>query len=335
MTILSTRESVNHRLLEVRVANARLIVAICVVLIATTPSSAQLELKIDGENRVTRISGICITKDGKVLLLGDQKTQSCFEGRIDKKRNKIATKVGAKFTKRNDADFESIDQLADGRIVALSERDGTLITPTDNVVVTYTHKRLKRQGLRGLEGLAVKQGNSKGSSKLAVLWEGGFDMSKRERPYLTPRIAVSSIAEGKSEVRIKTKPTKLDLTKSHKWLEKISPPEFGEEFRFRATDLAWFNNGLIVLMPSTRRSTSDKNKERYGPTAIQLFGIDGKPLADPVLLNELLPEELAEQSNYNWEGMCKVGEDSLMVANDSSKFVAVAQIKIPAAWLNL
>src|SRR5436190_1723956 len=68
-------------------------------------------------------------------------------------------------------DFESVDVLADGRIVALSERLRSLIGES-GLVLQYDDP-LSELGERGLEGLAVRA-LSDGVSQVAVLWEGGW-----------------------------------------------------------------------------------------------------------------------------------------------------------------
>src|SRR5438034_8562674 len=68
-------------------------------------------------------------------------------------------------------DFESLDVLADGRVVALSERLRSLIG--DKGLVLQYDDPLSELGERGLEGLAVRPGLD-GSSEIAVLWEGGW-----------------------------------------------------------------------------------------------------------------------------------------------------------------
>src|SRR5947208_11851008 len=68
-------------------------------------------------------------------------------------------------------DFESVDVLADERVVALSERLRSLIGES-GLVLQYDDP-LSEIGERGLEGLEVRPGLD-GVSEVAVLWEGGW-----------------------------------------------------------------------------------------------------------------------------------------------------------------
>ena len=68
-------------------------------------------------------------------------------------------------------DLEAIDVLADGRIVALSERLRSILS--DKGVVFQYDDPLSELGERGLEGLAVRK-HGGGGSEVAVLWDGGY-----------------------------------------------------------------------------------------------------------------------------------------------------------------
>jgi hypothetical protein len=76
------------------------------------------------------------------------------------------------------SDLEEIDVLADGRIVVLSERLRSLVD--ERGVVTEYDDPVADFGERGLEGLAVRH-NANGSSRVSVLWEGGYP-SARDLP---------------------------------------------------------------------------------------------------------------------------------------------------------
>jgi hypothetical protein len=69
------------------------------------------------------------------------------------------------------ADLESIDLLADGRIVALSERLRSILD--DHGIVAQYDDPFSELAERGLEGLAVRPIGHRGS-RVAVLWEGGY-----------------------------------------------------------------------------------------------------------------------------------------------------------------
>lgn len=69
-------------------------------------------------------------------------------------------------------DPEAIDVLADGRIFVLSERLRSLVG--EQGIIAQYNDPLSEVGERGLEGLAVRAGSEPGSSRVAVLWEGGY-----------------------------------------------------------------------------------------------------------------------------------------------------------------
>ena len=127
--------------------------------------------------RIVEASGV-VYHDGKLLIVDDSVPGTYFE--IPFPRDTPAGTVIA----LNEAhptkvelpklgiwiDLESVDVLADGRIVVLSERLRSIIG-TQGVIAEYDYP-LTEIGRRGLEGLAVKPLPG-GASRIAVLWEGG------------------------------------------------------------------------------------------------------------------------------------------------------------------
>lgn len=202
-------------------------------------------------------------------------------------------------------DLEAIDVLADGRIVVLSERLRALISE-DGVVAEYDHP-LSEFGNRGLEGLAVRRLGD-GSSRIAVLWEGGYPeykdvLGQLQRPVgrlpLLPVILVHDLKPGKNAGKIKAKHTR-------KRIELDVPKPTGQEpqaQRFRAPDLVWHHLGekgcgFIVLLSS--QNSPEVGKTKYMHTWLQRFTIDGRSLGEPLDLKRLLPTHLKKA---NWEGL--------------------------------
>ena len=305
------------------------------LLIFSLPTTAhtQIEYKVRSVNsfRITRISGIWYTEEHNVLLLGDRRNSGYFTGVLDDSTHHLRIDGFREIVSEiRSPDFESVGQLGDGRVVGLSESEAALIAATDVHVAKIEIDEYKADGGRGLEGMAISANRQ--SSIIALLWEGGFH--KESWIYASPSLVVDTIYARQSNKIIQSDPISLDLESSHQWLARQMGTREGEHYKLRATDLVWFGNGFIILMPSLRKP----QKDRYGPAIMQPFSYDGKPLADPVLLDSLLPTELATRSQregYNWEALCKVGKDKLLVANDHAQLVAIAEIKIPRAWLKL
>lgn len=84
-------------------------------------------------------------------------------------------------------DLESIDILADGRVVVLSERLRALVA--DGGIVQEYDDPLSELAERGLEGVAVRP-LPDGTSRVAVVWEGGYpnpgDLLEQLRPNAGP-----------------------------------------------------------------------------------------------------------------------------------------------------
>lgn len=210
-------------------------------------------------------------------------------------------------------DFEGIGMLADGRVVALSERLRALVD-NHGIVAEYGGP-LAEFGNRGLEGVAVRP-LSNGDSRVAVLWEGGYpeyhlvpDQLKPmiERVPLRPVIWVHDLPHGQAKLMVR------DTTKGLYALKTIDleapipdhePPPEGQ--RFRATDLVWHRLhqgwsqefGFIVLLNSQNSPLTGKT--RYAHLWLQRFTVDGKLIGAPLDLKALLPPDMKER---NWEGL--------------------------------
>jgi hypothetical protein len=224
-------------------------------------------------------------------------------------------------------DLESIDVLADGRIVVLSERLRSIID--DQGIVAQYDDPFAEFAEKGLEGLAVRPIGENGS-RIAVVWEGG-SLDKPELPdqfvkklagkALKPVVYVHDLPAGAGRIkaRVKNASTIVELRVPSPEAEsggaEGSPP-----LRFRAPDLVWHEWtshsgmrewGFIVLLNSetppyrTPGSTDNKDKKRYGPRWLQRFDMTGKPVGSPLDLDTAVGQVIQNDDlkDANWEGV--------------------------------
>jgi hypothetical protein len=235
-------------------------------------------------------------------------------------------------------DLEGVDVLADGRVVVLSERAPGLFDEA-GTVVRYGRDLVELAG-RGLEGLAVAR-NADGSSRVAVLWEGGYlekqqlppDLTRAgELPALRPRILVHRLLPGARDHVIV--PEDVERT-----VELATPEPPGREpraQRFRAPDLVWHRipseegdeDGWIVLMSSGWNEPpepgsieecaqrEDGKPLRWCHRWLQRFTLAGVAYGAPFDLDDVLPEPVR---SANWEGLgwFAPGEKLVLVYDES------------------
>jgi hypothetical protein len=234
-------------------------------------------------------------------------------------------------------DLESLERLADGRIVVLSERLRSLIS-AEGVVAEY-EGTLGEIGRRGLEGVAVRRLEN-GSSRVAVLWEGGYPDLNQLPPALhqrvggrayRPRILVHDLKPGESPGRIYTHG-------ALRFFELEVPRPRGREpraQRFRAADLVWAlpsgsqdGEGFIVLLSS--QSLTPRMEFHYH--WLQRFTAEGKPVGEPLDLNVLVPPQYLR---INWEGLgwFEEGESLVLVHERNTPIPLVALVvELPESW---
>jgi len=235
-------------------------------------------------------------------------------------------------------DYESVDYLSDGRALVLSERLRSLIV--EDLSVIECPKQFAEIGNRGIEGICVKP-NGEDRSLLAMIWEGGYPevddlsssvLSRLGNRSFRPLISVHQIDH-------QSLPRKLYLNRV---IELQMPVLDGEEpwaQRFRAPDLVWFESvsgeqtipGFIVLMSS---GNSVPNPE-YRYCWLMRFDMEGRPIGQPLDLNELVPDNL---KHSNWEGLgwVKRNERLILVHDMPNKHpdgenVALV-VDIPEGW---
>ena len=162
---------------------------------------------------------------------------------------------------------------------------------------------------RGLEGLAVRW--AAGLWQVAVVWEGGFYSTWRPgcdppAAFAKPRVAILQWAPGKG-VAGPLREFELD----------VPVPDDGE--RFRATDLVWDGDGLLVLIASG----NDKGKE-FSHTWLQRFDLKGDAVGAPYKLEE---RWAAYWAGRNWEALDRTLDGAGLVIgfdeDDGRRFLAV------------
>ena len=199
-------------------------------------------------------------------------------------------------------DLESIDVLADGRVVALSESGYSLASAADGLVVQYDETLSPVSG-RGLEGLAARPADA-GGSWIAVVWEGGYPRPDKSLPRggvddyfsMLPLLVVHELGAGeKGMIHTLADAPALPL--------RVHTPK-GEEPeapRFRAPDLVWHRMpdgswGFIVLLSSENLAGDPRSRLR----CLQRFDRNGAPVGDPLDIEKLLPDTMQD---LNWEGL--------------------------------
>ncbi len=241
-------------------------------------------------------------------------------------------------------DLEGIEVLADGRVVVLSERLRALIG-MEGVIAQYGTP-LTEFGNRGLEGVAVRRLSS-GTSKVAVLWEGGYPeyqaVPEQLRSIvgplpLRPVIWMHELTKGQTGVDVRDDgkqgvvPQTLSLD-----VQEIGddPPPTAQ--RFRASDLVWHEInksthelGFIVLLSSENSPREGNRVFQY--QWLQRFDTVGRRLGVPLDLNQVLPEALRQR---NWEGLgwYEAGKRLVIVHDAPPAGIPTAYvIDIPEDW---
>lgn len=238
-------------------------------------------------------------------------------------------------------DLEGIAVLADGRVAVLSERLRALVG-AQGIIAEYGTP-LTEFGNRGLEGVAVLP-DTPGSSRVAVLWEGGYpeyDAMPQElrhiigRHPLRPVIWVHTIARGEAKLHVwSSQVQRIELQVP---VPDHTDPPNGQ--RFRAPDLVWHRwksqseeeLGFIVLLNSENSPVNRKPDYRQYHW-LQRFTLDGTPYGEPLDLKTLLPEDLRDR---NWEGLgwYVAGEQLIMVHDTPPSGVPSAYIlTLPHSW---
>ncbi|MDT7043044.1 hypothetical protein [Candidatus Nitronereus thalassa] len=259
-------------------------------------------------------------------------------------------------------DLEAIDILANSQVVVLSERLRALIGK-DGILTEYDSP-LSELGNRGLEGLAVRTLDN-GSSRVAVLWEGGYP-EKNDLPLqlqdlvgtipFFPIIWVHDVGRNGELIQSSCKENpnpcrKLKEKDALKHLRLDVPkPQGTEPFaqRFRAPDLVWhqwdqMQNGkkewgFIVLLSSESTDSQLPPDERFKHKWLQRFTMEGRPFSGPLDLSDVIEKGSASDKNKlkkaNWEGLgwFEEGERLVLVYDDKKATPVAFLVTIPNDW---
>jgi hypothetical protein len=241
-------------------------------------------------------------------------------------------------------DLEGIDVLADDRVVVLSERLRALIG-MEGVIAQYGTP-LTEFGNRGLEGVTVRR-LANGTSKVAVLWEGGYPeyqaVPEQLRSIvahlpLRPVIWVHELTKGQTglHVRDDRKEGVVPQTISLE-VQEVGDEPPPQAQRFRASDLVWHELnksthelGFIVLLSSENSPHEGKRDFRY--QWLQRFDMEGKRVGPSLDLNDVLPDGLRKR---NWEGLgwYEAGKQLVVVHDSPPTGIPTAYvIDVPEDW---
>lgn len=298
---------------------------------------------------VEEVSGIVRVGD-ELLMVGDEDAGVYYRFSLNGEKGPIiqipTSLPGVELQEgRLALDLESIDILSDGRKVVLSERLHCLIGE-EGLIVDYDNP-MSEFGNRGLEGLAVRKIEN-GSSRVAVLWEGGYleydDVPKTVKKHIgrvsvQPVIWVHDLKAETGEKVIEIN-MKKETVEDYKIEEIVLNVHMGggdepQAQRFRAPDLVWHKVkknewGFIVLLSS--ESAKPKIKQKYMYTWLQRLSLDGYPVGVPFDLKTDLPND--DLKNANWEGLSWFDQGkSLILIHDSKGATTAFVLDLPVDWL--
>lgn len=243
--------------------------------------------------------------------------------------------------KRTATRLSAIDILTDGRVVALSKNNGTLVG-INNVIALYPDFSSSLNAI-GLEGLAIRPAEGS-ASMVAILWEGGYaDADSDElsnhygRQHLPPKILLHVINKGERLLSPLLRVITLDTA--------TIVDNKGESHDFRATDLVWHqhdsNNdgikewGFIVLLCSVSLNQELPEQEQFKFSRLQRFTIEGVPVGHYIDLTE---QQNATTLAAHWKGLGWYKEPRKLILTgdkhgpNSSAILFIATPKDWNAW---
>jgi hypothetical protein len=186
-----------------------------------------------------------------------------------------------------------------------------------------------------------------GTSKVAVLWEGGYPeyqaVPEQLRSVvghlpLRPVIWLHELTKGQTGVHVRDDRMDGVLPQTI----SLEVQEVGDETppqaqRFRASDLVWHELnksthelGFIVLMSSENSPREGKRDFQY--QWLQRFDMEGKRVGVQLDLNDVLPDGLRKR---NWEGLgwYEAGKQLVVVHDSPPAGIPTAYvIDIPEDW---
>ncbi len=265
------------------------------------------------------VSGVAATHGG-FLVVGDGEPRHMFEA-PNHERHKI--EFGNE--KGNICDPESIDVgfKPDGTAVRFILGEDAKTIFVENGIPIVLPPEFYERCNRGAEGISVRWSN--GGWDLVALSEGGIPNKKHtpnpdktrdckkisksacpiETAIYNPVLAYYRISEDGKKAELKS----MSFLRTSQLLEGVDQGQ-----GFRASDLTWFEDDILVLLNSS--PISRKKKDGFRHTWIKAFKIDGTPIA-------MMTFKLEEQWGDYWKGKKWEGLDamrdgrSLVLAYDS------------------
>lgn len=263
----------------------------------------------EGVNEVTvhcpnEVSGVAAAESGFVVV-GDGEPRYVFEFPTNNKRQiAFGNKAG------NICDPEAIDvgYKPDGTaVVFILGEDSKTIFVEDGTPIVLPPEFYERCN-RGAEGLSVKW--SDGGWNLVALSEGGIPNKKHvpnqakklnckkvkaakcplEKAIYNPVLAYYRVSQDGKIAELKA----MSILRTSHLLAEVAPSQ-----AFRATDVTWFEEGLLVLLGSG--PISRKAKDGFRHTWIKGFKLDGTPIDNMTIKLEELWGDYRE--GKNWEGL--------------------------------
>jgi len=172
-------------------------------------------------------------------------------------------------------DVESIDTVVDEsgyqHYLVIDENTGSLI---DSSGASYQFKASFAEICqRGIEGVTIKREN--GDWRVAVVWEGGYYSTKNNCVVKnnTPVVAVLKWEFGKGIIG---EPEYVPL----------SVPAIKENESFRVPDIAWYEDGWLVLLSST--GVAGRPRDRH--TWIATFNVEGEHVKTLIKMENDFPK---------------------------------------------
>lgn len=327
--------------------------------ISLTACAAASDLPIRG---IEEPSGVTRVGD-QLLIVGDDEPGAYYTIPVTGRETAFIALAPARLERHPLAsgssafDLEGLGVLGDGRVVVLSERFPALFDE-QGIVVAYGRSFVSLGG-RGPEGVAILS-QEDGSSRVAILWEGGYpekellppELRQNALPALHPRVLLHRLPRDARDFTLA--PTDVEAE-----VELQVPVPAGQEpyvQRFRAPDLVWHRLsigdkeewGWIVLLssgwaepppPGSEEECTKTEKGqplRWCHRILQRFATDGRPVGEPFDLDDVLPEAIR---TANWEGLgwFVPGEKLVLVYDEAlaAKRIDPQQafvVKLPKGW---
>ncbi len=222
-------------------------------------------------------------------------------------------------------DLESIDILADGRVVVLSEDLTSLAGPPTSSAASYGliaryPPTLNEFGNKGLEGLAVVPA-ANGASRTAILWEGGYPDLYLTPPQLAPLVGRTPL---KPIILVHTIPadSSVDWVHDPDTVITLQVPEPEgkppDAMRYRASDLVWHAwheadsliEGFIVLIAPANSPVN--SSPTYGPTEALRFTMDGRPFGESINVQQTAVASLQALSDNDLQRCTEAQQDHIL-----------------------